>query len=183
MVLYYNMLCITLYYNNIILRDHRRICGPSLTETSLCGAYLYLEQSTPHAMEGTLAHFLLDLPHTYWLAFIAIKRNWRMFGCRIIVSFTRASGFRFPSTRWPRRYGPVTTVLCPVSYWALVTNLCLANHYWISHERSNHLPRLFSLAARTQMCPVPWAEHCSLILWLDFWTDISNFNFWRFLLI
>ena len=26
----------------IILRIHRRICGPSLTETSLCGAYLYL---------------------------------------------------------------------------------------------------------------------------------------------
>jgi hypothetical protein len=25
----------------IILWDHRRICGPSLTETSLCGAYLY----------------------------------------------------------------------------------------------------------------------------------------------
>ena len=24
----------------IILWDHRRICGPSLTETSLCGAYL-----------------------------------------------------------------------------------------------------------------------------------------------
>jgi hypothetical protein len=32
---------ITLYYNVIILRDHRRICGPSLTETSLCGADLY----------------------------------------------------------------------------------------------------------------------------------------------
>jgi hypothetical protein len=24
----------------IMLWDHRRICGPSLTETSLCGAYL-----------------------------------------------------------------------------------------------------------------------------------------------
>jgi len=30
-----------LEYYIIILRDHRRICGPSLTETSLCGAYLY----------------------------------------------------------------------------------------------------------------------------------------------
>jgi len=30
-----------LYYNIIILWDHRRICGPSLTETSLYGAYLY----------------------------------------------------------------------------------------------------------------------------------------------
>ena len=32
---------IILYYNVIILWDHRRICGQSLTETSLCGAYLY----------------------------------------------------------------------------------------------------------------------------------------------
>jgi len=31
-----------LYYNIIILWDHRRICGPSLIETSLCGTYLYL---------------------------------------------------------------------------------------------------------------------------------------------
>jgi hypothetical protein len=30
-----------LYYN-ILLWDHRCICGPSLTETSLCGAWLYL---------------------------------------------------------------------------------------------------------------------------------------------
>jgi len=32
-----------LYYNIKIVWDHRRICGPSLTETSLCGAYLYSE--------------------------------------------------------------------------------------------------------------------------------------------
>jgi hypothetical protein len=31
---------IILYCNIIILWDHRRICGPSLIETSLCGAYL-----------------------------------------------------------------------------------------------------------------------------------------------
>jgi len=30
------------YYNIIIVWDHRRICGPSLTETSLYGAYMYL---------------------------------------------------------------------------------------------------------------------------------------------
>jgi len=30
------------YCNIIILWDHRRIYGPSLTEMSLCGAYLYL---------------------------------------------------------------------------------------------------------------------------------------------
>ena len=29
------------YYNIEILWDHRRICGPSLAETSLRGAYLY----------------------------------------------------------------------------------------------------------------------------------------------
>jgi hypothetical protein len=32
---------IIILYNIIILRDHRRICDPSLTETSLCGPYLY----------------------------------------------------------------------------------------------------------------------------------------------
>ena len=29
-----------IYYNIIILWDHGRICDPSLTETSLCGAYM-----------------------------------------------------------------------------------------------------------------------------------------------
>jgi hypothetical protein len=32
---------VILYYNIIILWDHRRMSGPSLTETSLCGAWLY----------------------------------------------------------------------------------------------------------------------------------------------
>jgi len=32
---------IIIYYNIIILWGHRRICGPSLTATSLCGACLY----------------------------------------------------------------------------------------------------------------------------------------------
>jgi hypothetical protein len=32
---------IILYYNIIILGDHRHMCSPSLTEKSLCGAYLY----------------------------------------------------------------------------------------------------------------------------------------------
>jgi hypothetical protein len=31
-----------LYYNIINLWDHRRTCSLSLTETSLCGAYLYI---------------------------------------------------------------------------------------------------------------------------------------------
>jgi len=33
----------TVYYNTVILWDHRRTCDPSLTETSLCGAWLYRE--------------------------------------------------------------------------------------------------------------------------------------------
>jgi len=36
------MVSIVILYNNItILWDIRCICGPSLTETSLCGTYLY----------------------------------------------------------------------------------------------------------------------------------------------
>jgi len=31
-----------LYYNIVILWDHRRIYGPSLTEKSLCGTYVYI---------------------------------------------------------------------------------------------------------------------------------------------
>jgi len=41
-ILYYIILYyIILYYIITILWDHCHICGPSLTETSLCGAYLY----------------------------------------------------------------------------------------------------------------------------------------------
>jgi len=35
----------------LILWDHRRICGPSLTETSLCGAWLYSKLQTPIRIE------------------------------------------------------------------------------------------------------------------------------------
>ena len=41
-----------LYYNIIILRDHRRIYSPSLTETSLCGAYLY--RPVPYSVFASL---------------------------------------------------------------------------------------------------------------------------------
>ena len=41
------------YYITMLL-DHRRICGPSLTETSLCGAYLYLfPDITTHSITNT----------------------------------------------------------------------------------------------------------------------------------
>ena len=46
-IIYYITYCIMYYIisysNNLILWDHRRMCGPSLTETSLCGAWLYLK--------------------------------------------------------------------------------------------------------------------------------------------
>jgi len=35
-----------IYCNIRILWDHRRMCGPSLTETSLCGAYLFFCHSS-----------------------------------------------------------------------------------------------------------------------------------------
>jgi hypothetical protein len=54
MVLQYYI--IILYYNIIILCDHRPICGPSLTETSLCGAYLYNTVTTECFLGITKAH-------------------------------------------------------------------------------------------------------------------------------
>ena len=58
----------TVYYiklNYIILYitllcDHRRICGPSLTETSLCGAYPYLYNFTGKALTQCTVECLLD---------------------------------------------------------------------------------------------------------------------------
>jgi len=35
-----------LYYNIIVLWDHRCICGPSFTETSFCVSYLYMHVCT-----------------------------------------------------------------------------------------------------------------------------------------
>ena len=66
-----NPRCSTVYIENIlgplagthpviILWDHRRICGPSLTETSLCGAYLY--SKTPLSQ----CHFVRHKSHTDW---------------------------------------------------------------------------------------------------------------------
>jgi len=44
----------------IIVWDRCRICGPSLAETSLCGAYLYMEVTCPVAgIEDTTSNFRL----------------------------------------------------------------------------------------------------------------------------
>jgi len=58
---------ILVYYNIIILWDHRRICGPSLTETSLCGVYLYLHLRT----FKLLVHVIVITPITplYWFTY------------------------------------------------------------------------------------------------------------------
>jgi len=60
-----------------------------------------------------------------------------MIGCRIIGNFTLLA---LLSSDWPAQVGPVVTVQLLLYYaplLTLVTNLCLANHYWISHESSN----------------------------------------------
>ena len=51
LILYYNIITLYYYiiYYNIILWGHRHICGPSLTETALCGAYLY-KSSAPQSL-------------------------------------------------------------------------------------------------------------------------------------
>jgi hypothetical protein len=118
--------------------------------------------------------------YAHWLASIAIKRNWRMIGFRIPGSFTSLALLRLCVQIPLAQVGPVVTVQLLLYYaplLTLVTNLCLANRYWISHDCSNSLPYLFTPSERTRICPVPWAEHCFLILWLDFWTEISNFSF------
>ena len=46
--------------NNIM--DHRRLCGPSLTETSLCGAYLYLP---PRDVANDVTQMLSNLRTLY----------------------------------------------------------------------------------------------------------------------
>jgi len=45
------------YYIIIILSDHRRMRGTSLTETSLCGAYLYLQKNCPPAKSVSAAKY------------------------------------------------------------------------------------------------------------------------------
>jgi hypothetical protein len=46
----------------IMLWDHRRICGPSLTETSLCGTYLYYAHPSNHRAMKYWNTWYTDLP-------------------------------------------------------------------------------------------------------------------------
>jgi hypothetical protein len=109
---------------------------------------------------------------------------WRMIVCWIIGSF---SLLRF----WVQIPQRKLILLCDqlLLFYAplltLVTNLCLEDHYWISHECSSLLPYLCTLSARTRThtFPVPWAEQWSVFLWPDVWPDTPNFNFCQFLLI
>jgi hypothetical protein len=50
-ILYYNK---KLYFNIIILWEHRRICGPSMTETSLCG--IHAVQTRLYSCTHKIAH-------------------------------------------------------------------------------------------------------------------------------
>jgi len=52
---------IILYYSIIILWDHRRIRSPMLTETSLCGAYLYCIRYVEDAMSPDLTYYPLRM--------------------------------------------------------------------------------------------------------------------------
>ena len=65
---------VSLYYNIIILRDHCRICSPSLTKTSLCDAWLYTTVLRPH-WSPQRCHL--------WKKFIIIAN---MRGCQVLVS-------------------------------------------------------------------------------------------------
>ena len=62
-----------LYCNIIILSDHRRICGPSLTETSLCGAYLYI--CTEISVELSSLHSECIFYQQLWEKFNSRKVN------------------------------------------------------------------------------------------------------------
>jgi len=52
---------IILCYNIIILWDHRYIRGPMLTETSLCGTYLYCIRYVEDAMSPDLTYYPLRI--------------------------------------------------------------------------------------------------------------------------
>jgi hypothetical protein len=55
----------------IILWHHCRICGPSLTETSLCGVHLYLHLRT----FKLLVHVIVSTP-LHWFSFSFYKLIW-----------------------------------------------------------------------------------------------------------
>jgi hypothetical protein len=65
------LVSIILYYKIIILWDYRRICGPSLTEMSLCGAYLYIFSSE---ISKTIIIIILFLIHISQINGISVGR-------------------------------------------------------------------------------------------------------------
>jgi hypothetical protein len=70
---------IILYYNTIIIWDHCHICGPSLTETSLCDAWLYHEL---HASKLNQSPWNWKRLHYMWSGW---KRN--CCSCSVFNSF------------------------------------------------------------------------------------------------
>ena len=63
---YIILFCIILYYYIKIVWDHCRICGPSLTETLISGAYLYIQHT-----------FQLHLHSTIWLDWVGMPSKCR----------------------------------------------------------------------------------------------------------
>jgi hypothetical protein len=82
-------------YYIILLWDHRRICGPSLTETSLCGAYLYLLYLLPPLSPVSFlvglrtyqhrcsSHYSLDLCATTCCLYLSAPSSRKMFSSKM----------------------------------------------------------------------------------------------------
>ena len=125
---------IILYYNIIILWDHRRICGLSLTQTSLCGA----------CCNSTLAFLLTSIHSDRSWAFLLhalIRVVWRSackssshlnFGLPTVFlasSLTpkKTLGILLLSVliKWPSQSSPLVTmsVTMPVSRYRLLLSL------------------------------------------------------------
>jgi hypothetical protein len=69
------MVSIIILYYMIILRDQRRVCGPSLTETSLCGPYLYLPHIGYLFWHGStalvcLGLLIIEVPQSHSVGFL-----------------------------------------------------------------------------------------------------------------
>ena len=113
---------IIIYYI-IILWEHRRICGPSLTETSLCGAYLHILYSV-----------------FYQCAFVGLLHKCKCFlmcgygKCKDIITILELSYISF-NTRvlWGYERGIYTSISSTKSY-ILTEQLNFASRNWIMDD-------------------------------------------------
>ena len=69
-------LCLTLYYNIILLWDQSRIWGSSLTETSLCGVYLYWKSTyIRHNCNNLFAMVTWYLEFIFFAPLVILNKN------------------------------------------------------------------------------------------------------------